>query len=44
MNAPIKEIDHRKSNFTEKQVRELLHIIDFTSYVMELTGKEPRDN
>ncbi len=44
MNAHVKEIDHRKSNFTEKQVRQLLEIIDFTAFVMELTNIKCTDN
>ncbi len=44
MNAHVKEIDHTKSNFTEKQVKQLLHIIDFTAFVMELTNTKCTDN
>ena len=44
MNVHIKEVDHTKSNFTEKQVKQLLEIINFTAFVMELTNTKCTDN
>ena len=44
MNAHVKEIDSTKSNFTEKQVKRLIEIIDFTAFVMELMNTKCTDN
>ncbi len=44
MTAHIKEVDHTKSNFTEKQLKRLVEILDFTAFVMELTNTKCTDN